>query len=161
MISKNGIEMVKRLEGFSPLEYTCVAGCRTIGYGHVLKLDEEYVGGVGENEAEKMLLRDLQTAENAVDALVAVPLTPCQKDALVSFVFNIGVRAFSKSTLLRLLNEGEYARVPEQMNRWVFVNGRPCFGLARRRKTEAAMFVKRKNGRAAGSSGKEKTHEQY
>ena len=50
---------------------------------------------------------------------VKVPLEQDQFDALTSFVFNVGSGAFRDSTLLRLLNEGKYDEVPEQLNRWV------------------------------------------
>ena len=142
MISEKGIEFIKGFEGFAPLEYTCVAGKRTIGYGHVLGPEEKYVCGVCEREAEKLLKHDLSIAEQAVDNLVDVPLSENQKDALVSFIFNIGVRAFSKSTLLKKLNEGKYEQVPKQLQRWIYVNGRPCGGLIRRRRAEAALFTK-------------------
>jgi len=55
MISKKGVELIKSFEGFAPLEYTCVAGKRTIGYGHVLGPEEKYVCGVCEREAERTL----------------------------------------------------------------------------------------------------------
>ena len=142
MISKKGIDLIKAFEGFASLEYTCVAGKRTIGYGHVLGPDEKYVCGVCEREAEILLMRDLDMAEKAVEDLVEVPLSDYQKDALVSFVFNIGIRAFEKSTLLKKLNEGGYDQVPKQLQRWIYVNGRPCDGLMRRRKAEARLFVK-------------------
>lgn len=142
MISKKGIELIKSFEGFAPLEYTCVAGKRTIGYGHVLKPEEKYVCGVCEKEADSLLKQDLAFAEKAVDTLVDVPLSDYQKDALVSFVFNVGCRAFKKSTLLKELNEGRYEQVPKQMQRWIYVNGRPCGGLIRRRQAEAALFKK-------------------
>ena len=100
MISQKGVEAIKAFEGFSPLEYTCVAGKRTIGYGHLLKPDEFYVCGVSEKRAEELLIQDLNTVEAAVDTLVKVPLEEYQRDVLVSFVFNIGVYAFQRSTLL-------------------------------------------------------------
>lgn len=142
MISKKGVELIKSFEGFAPLEYTCVAGKRTIGYGHVLGPEEKYVCGVCEREAEQLLKQDLDIAEKAVEKLVEVPLSDCQKDALVSFVFNVGIRAFQKSTLLKELNAGRYDRVPRQLQRWIYVNGRPCGGLIRRRQAEAALFAK-------------------
>ena len=74
MISEEGVEAVKKFEGFSPLEYTCVAGKRTIGYGHVLKPDESYVCGLNEKQAEELLTQDLIVIEEAVDTLVKVPL---------------------------------------------------------------------------------------
>ena len=146
MISEKGIKAIKLFEGYSPLEYTCVAGKRTIGYGHVLKPDENYVCGVSEKQAEELLIQDLSIAEAAVDLLVDVPLKEHQRDALVSFAFNIGTYAFQRSTLLKELNAGNYEQVPKQLLRWIYVNGKPCYGLLRRRQTEAAMF-ENKTGR--------------
>lgn len=146
MISQKGMEAIKAFEGFSPLEYTCVAGKRTIGYGHVLKPDESYVCGVSEKQAEELLMRDLGLVEAAIDSVVKVPLEEYQRDALVSFAFNIGVYAFQRSTLLKELNVGNYEQVPKQLLRWIYVNGKPCYGLSQRRQAEAAMF-ENKTGR--------------
>ena len=146
MISQKGVEAIKAFEGFSPLEYNCVAGKRTIGYGHVLNPGESYVCGLSETKAEEILLRDLNAVETAVDAAVHSPLEECQRDALVSFAFNIGVYAFQRSTLLKELNAGNYGQVPKQMLRWIYVDGKPCEGLLRRRQAEAAMF-ENKTGR--------------
>ena len=146
MISEKGMKAIKTFEGYSPLEYTCVAGKRTIGYGHVLKPDESYVCGLSEKKAEKLLIQDLSIIETAVDTLINVPLAEYQRDALVSFAYNVGVYAFQRSTLLKVLNAGNYDQVPKQLLRWVYVNGKPCYGLLRRRQVEAAMF-ENKTGR--------------
>ena len=146
MISRKGIEAIKAFEGFSPLEYTCVAGKRTIGYGHVLKPSENYVCGLSEKKAEELLMLDLSAVEEVVDAAVGEALEEYQRDALVSFAFNVGVYAFQHSTLLKELKAGNYEKVPGQFLRWVYVNGKPCSGLLRRRQAEAAMFLN-KTGR--------------
>ena len=146
MISRNAINALKSLEGFSALEYTCVAGKRTIGYGHLLRPDESYVCGLNEQQAEEILLQDLSLFETAINTLVKVPLEQYQKDALLCFIFNIGIYAFQRSTLLKELNAGHYDNVPAQMLRWIYVNGKHCSGLVRRRQTEAAMF-ENKSGR--------------
>lgn len=146
MISEKGREAIKSFEGFSALEYTCVAGKRTIGYGHVLKPDEHYICGLSEKKAEELLVQDISAVEAAVDASVIVPLETYQRDALVSFAFNIGVYAFQRSTLLKKLNAGSYEQVPKQFLRWIYVNGKPCYGLLKRRQAEAAMF-ENKTGR--------------
>ncbi|MBO4521155.1 MAG: lysozyme [Alphaproteobacteria bacterium] len=140
MISEKGLKAIKTFEGYSPLEYTCVAGKRTIGFGHVLKPNESYVCGVSEEQAEELLIQDLKTVETAVDMLVKVPLKEYQRDALVSFAYNIGAYAFQRSTLLKELNAGNYEQVPKQLMRWIYVNGKPCYGLSRRRQAEAALF---------------------
>lgn len=140
MISEEGLALIKKYEGFAPLEYTCVAGKRTIGYGHCMKAGEVYPAGVSEAFAEELLLKDLKTAERAVDGAVRVPLSECQRDALVSFVFNVGAGNFKRSLLLRLLNEGGYEEVPDQLMRWIYADGSICAGLMRRRKAEAGLF---------------------
>ena len=146
MISREGVEAIKFFEGYSPLEYTCIAGKRTIGYGHVLEPYENYVCGLSERQAEELLIRDLSLIEAVVDTSVKVPLETYQRDALVSFVFNIGAYAFRRSTLLKELNAGRYDQVPPQLLRWIYVNGKPCYGLVKRRHAEAAMF-ENKSGR--------------
>ena len=146
MISQKGVEAIKAFEGFSPLEYTCVAGKRTIGYGHVLMPEENYICGLSEKKAEELLITDINIIEKAVDSSVKVPLEEYQRDALVCFAFNIGIYAFQRSTLLKELNAGNYEKVPKQLLRWVYVNGKPCYGLLRRRQAEAMMF-ENKTGR--------------
>ena len=75
-------------------------------------------------------------ATNAINHNVKVPLSQNQFDALVSFVFNIGQSAFIESTLLRVLNEGDYKAVPQQLRRWIYDNGSVVQGLINRRQKE-------------------------
>lgn len=141
MISEKALDLIKKYEGFSPLEYICAAGRRTIGYGHCLEAGEEYPAGISEKFAEELLAKDLKSAEKAVDYAVKVPLSAVQREALVSFAFNVGAGNFKRSLLLRLLNEGGYDEVPDQLMRWIYANGSICAGLMRRRKAEAELFA--------------------
>ena len=68
------------------------------------------------------------------------PLKQHQLDALVSFTFNCGEGALASSTLRKRLNRGEYAAVPQELNKWVMSGGRRLEGLVRRRKAEGALF---------------------
>lgn len=140
MIGQNGLKLIKSFEGFAPLEYVCVAGKRTIGYGHVLKADERYPAGLTEAEAEMLLLDDVAEAEQAVIDLVEVPLSANQFDALTSFVFNVGRRNFSGSTLLKKLNAGDYTGAANEFIRWKYVGNKVVAGLLRRRQTEKKLF---------------------
>ena len=45
-ITQEGIDLIKRFEGFSPTVYFCPAGYPTIGYGHVVKKGEDFTGGI-------------------------------------------------------------------------------------------------------------------
>lgn len=99
----------------------------------------------GPSDHQGDLTRDVSWAARAVDQHVHVPLSDNQRFALISFVFNMGEPAFVTSTLLRLLNAGDYAAVPTQLLRWnkEHVNGvlRENAGLTNRRKAEITLWA--------------------
>ena len=139
-ITQNGIDLIKRFEGFSAKIYICPAGYPTIGYGHVVKAHEDFSAGIDEALAEELLRQDAVIAERAVLRLINVPLTDGQFDALVSFTYNLGGGALQRSSLRRKINREEHADVPEQFMRWVWAGGRKLKGLVRRREAEAIIY---------------------
>ncbi len=92
-LSSEGLELIKRFEGFRSRQYTDVAGFPTIGYGHRIVPPESFPGGLSEPQAANLLARDVSAAELAVGHLVKVALTQGQFDALVDFCFNLGCGA--------------------------------------------------------------------
>lgn len=138
-LDKQGVDFIKEREGCRLKAYDDGGGVWTIGYGHTKSVKKGQV--INNAQAEKLLKSDLLEFEGAVDALVKVELTQAQFNALVSFAFNVGVGAFRKSTLLKLLNQGQYDRVPNELSKWVKDNGKVVQGLVRRRALEAAMFM--------------------
>jgi lysozyme len=72
--------------------------------------------------------------------LVTVPLHQCQFDSLTSWCFNLGPTNLNESTMLKVLNQGNYEEVPYQLKRWNKVNGQVNDGLIRRREAEALLF---------------------
>ena len=142
-ISTRGLELIKKSEGLRLQAYQDVIGKWTIGYGHLIKLPEEkglLDFHISETYAENLLLKDVQDAVKCVNDKVLVLLTQSQFDALVSFTFNLGCGALNRSTLLRLLNAGEYARASEQFLLWDKAGGKPVAGLSIRRQEEKRMF---------------------
>lgn len=139
-ITDTGMALIRRFEGFSAIPYRCPGGYETIGYGHVIYDDEEFSEPITEQEAAKLLRRDVQHAEGAVLRYIAVPLSDGQFDALVSFTFNVGAGALQRSTLRRRVNRQAHARVPAEFMRWVWADGRKLPGLVRRRRSEAALY---------------------
>jgi lysozyme len=79
--------------------------------------------------------------EPAVRRAVRVPLTQRQFDALVSIFYNAGVTGLSSSTLVRLLNAGDYAGAASQFPRWNMAGGEVLKGLQRRREAERLLFL--------------------
>ena len=135
-----GVTLIKQFEGVRLEPYKDVGGKLTIGYGHLIR-PGEYFSVLSEQEAEILLRQDLLVAEAIVKKNVKVRLTPHQYSALVSLVFNIGQGHFENSTLLEVLNAGDYAQAAEQFMRWVHVDGTRVKGLVNRRIAEKQMFT--------------------
>ena len=137
-ISEKGLALIRQFEGLRLLAYKCAAGVPSIGYGHTrtAKMGQS----ITHERAEELLREDVARFEAAVSRLVKVPLTQGQHDALVSFAFNLGAKALEKSTLLRLLNAGDYSGTAAQFDRWVYASGKKLSGLVKRRAAERALF---------------------
>jgi lysozyme len=139
-LSAEGLELIKRSEGFRSQVYRDVAGIPTIGYGHRVKPGESFPGGVEEAQATAILSSDVGEAEQAVTRLVKVALTQGQFDALVDFCFNLGAGRLAGSTLLRELNAGCYAAAAQQLLAWDHAAGEVNVGLKARREAELQLW---------------------
>ncbi|MGR2663680.1 lysozyme [Chromobacterium haemolyticum] len=137
--SDAGITLVKSSEGLKLVAYKCPAGIWTNGYGHT---GPDVTPGmvITQAQADALLARDLERFEAGVARLVKVPLNQNQFDALVSFSYNLGLGALQGSTLLRLLNAGDYAGAAAQFPRWNKAGGKELPGLTRRRTAEQSLF---------------------
>lgn len=127
--------------------YADSAGVPTIGYGHTR--DVRLNGAITEDEADALLESDLAEFVDGVNRLVRVPLDQHQFDALVAFAFNVGLdededtkaEGLGDSTLLRLVNAGQFGLAARQFTLWVYSNGQVSRGLERRRIAEQAMWL--------------------
>ena len=140
--------LVAHFEGFCQKPTLCPAGVPTIGYGTTwypwgakVKMDDP---ACTEQQAQVWLAYVLKDAEKSVDACVddGVALNDNQKAALMSFVYNLGARAFHTSTLLRKLNSGDCAGAAREFGRWIYGGGRVLPGLVKRREAERQLFEK-------------------
>tara|TARA_B100000035_G_C21012224_1_gene560176 strand:+ start:679 stop:1410 length:732 start_codon:yes stop_codon:yes gene_type:complete len=149
-VSQASVNLIKRFEGLAKVTaegdvraYRCPAGRWTIGYGHTKGVRSGH--RISIEDAEELLLGDIEVVSSYVRQVVEVPLTQPQFDALTSFVFNIGITNFKRSTLLKRLNAGKYGDVPYEMVKWdkATIEGKLTVlrGLTRRRTAEAALFT--------------------
>ena len=140
-ISDQGLDFIRQFEKFEPTAYPdpgTGGSPWTIGYGHTQGVRPGDV--CDEQQAEYWLHKDVESAERAVQDYVTVPLTQGQFDALVSFVFNVGVHNFNTSTLLRKINAGDMEGAANEFLRWNKSGGKVLRGLTARRSAEAAIF---------------------
>jgi len=141
-ISEQGLELIKHFEGCELEAYKCAAGVWTIGYGHIKTAVEGKV--ITQEEADNLLVEEIIEYEDYVRAAVEVPLKQYQFDALVSWTFNLGNGNLNASTMLKVLNAGDYEGIPAQMARWNKAGGKVLEGLKRRREAEGNMFQNKK-----------------
>ena len=140
-ISERALDLIKGFEGYSSEKYYCPAGKLTIGYGHAIAPQEDFPDFISQEEAENILKQDVNELLGALRQLLPQPLPAHQRDALLSLAYNIGLYAFEKSTLLRLLRAGDVEGAARQFDRWVYIKGVKSKGLANRRAREKAIFL--------------------
>jgi len=138
--SEAGLDHIEQSEGVRYTAYLDTGGVWTIGVGHT---GPEVVKGLRatDEQVRAWLEEDVLEAEDAVNRLVKVELTQNQFDMLVSFVFNVGEGQFKRSTLLRLLNQGDYEGAANELPKWKFDNGKMIQGLLNRRLEEQKIFL--------------------
>lgn len=138
--SNTGLKLTEGFEGCRLTAYYDLAHVLTIGYGHT---GPDVTPGmtITAAQAEGMLVDDIASAAACVNTAVTAPLTQGEFDALVDFVFNIGCKAFCKSTLRHLLNLEQYAEAAQQFGLWDKASGQVVARLLRRRAAEAQEFA--------------------
>lgn len=169
-INKATIDLVKRFEGLGDGDrsrpglqpYICPAGYWTIGYGRVVRgpdgrmfkgeVDRSaaatiYPDGIDEAQAAAFLMEDLTDIGRQVSARLRVLVGDNQFGACISFVYNVGIAAFTACTLLKKLNAGDRAGAAMQFLAWNKATdprtGRKVElpGLTLRRAAERALFL--------------------
>jgi lysozyme len=161
-VSTNGVALLKAHEGLRLRAYDDlrpnvklregddVEGTVTIGYGHTrtARPGQE----ITESEAELLLRRDLAHFERGVHKLAhecRVCLQQHEFDALVSFAYNVGLKALEDSTLWARVCEGKIKEAADEFLRWRFSKGRELPGLVKRRIDERSLFLGFKPERTA------------
>lgn len=154
VLSARGRSLLKRLEGVRLKPYDdqtglaitqWVAGA-TIGVGHLIDQAEwsTFSAGISQQEAETLLVQDVAPYEREIRKVVSVSLSQSEFDALVIFAFNIVPRAFSASSVVRLLNNPKastgYSSLESAWKAWNKSQGKVMQGLNNRRSAEWRLF---------------------
>jgi lysozyme len=152
--SRAAFDLIQSFEGYRARSARLASGGWTLGFGHTATARDGL--SVTRQEAEDLLRWDLRPIEDAIRQTALSPLTQHQFDALVSFVFNIGIENFRSSDVLRHINQGEPVAAALALQAWrrARVNGRLIVvdALVRRRAAEAALFLEPVGPRPAAPS---------
>ena len=142
-ITENGKRLIEHYEGRYLKAYICPAGIPSIGIGHTkgVKMGDTAT----DEQINKWFYEDIMTCEMQINDL-HLKINQNQFDALVSFVFNLGIGNFQQSTLLKKIKV--YSNDPEiryQFSRWnkakdLKGNLIELPGLTKRRNSEAEIY---------------------
>ncbi|MEP4053347.1 MAG: lysozyme [Litorimonas sp.] len=151
-ISETGLKLIKAFEGYRPVDRELITGQRIVGYGHRLYSEDAIMMNKG--EAEAVLRSDLEPFEDMINSEVHAPISQSQFDALCSFAFNIGPKAFLQSDTLRALNNGRPLDAANGLDIWrkSEIAGKTYVvdALMRRRTAEKALFLRTERDLSAG-----------
>ena len=139
--SAAGLELTKQFEGLELKAYQDSVGVWTIGYGHTGPDVKEGLT-ITEEQAGVLLAADVAWAVTCVNKSVKAKINQNQFDAMVDFVFNLGCASLVQSTLLKMVNAGDFEGPAKQFLRWNKVGGKVVRGLTKRRQAEAELFQK-------------------
>lgn len=138
------VPLIAEFEGFSPTPYKDSGGTWTIGYGFTYLPGGPvtmHTAPMTQAECLAYLSQLVAHTMQMVREMVYVPITDAQCAGLTSMGYNVGTGALRNSTLLKLLNEGDYTGAGHAFSAWVYVKGRISSDLVGRRAKEAAPFL--------------------
>lgn len=143
-VNQAGLDLIKSFEGCELTAYQDVAGIWTIGYGHIAGVTEGLVWS--QEQADAALVADVAGTAAFVAHVTGAPVTSDDAfAAMVSLAYNIGVGAFSSSSVLRFHRAGAYAQAADSFLLWdkVTIDGalQVVDGLERRRAAERTLYL--------------------
>lgn len=130
---------LKELEGFKVKAYRCSAGVWTFGYGFTRGVREGDT--ISRDAANERLDRELVAYEQAVWSATGGNVNQNEFDAMVLLAWNIGIKAFRKSTVVKAHNRGDKVAAARAFGLWNKAGGVVINGLVRRRALEAAWYL--------------------
>jgi lysozyme len=129
-------DLIKEFEGCYLKAYKCPAGVLTIGYGTTI-----YPDGSKVKEGDEITEEQAEACLNDYCSKIKLPkgLSLKQRTALQSLIYNIGQRAFDRSSLKTAIVKKDIKAIYKNWD-WISAGGKPMRGLARRRARELALF---------------------
>lgn len=130
---------IAKHEGLRLAAYYDPVGIPTICYGYTrgVNIEDERT----QQECDHLLNNEVTKYINLVDNYIDVPMPDTRRAALASFAYNVGEGNFKRSTLRKLMNEGQTRRACNELSRWVWAQGVRLRGLIRRREAERQLCL--------------------
>lgn len=138
-INQEGLDLIKRFEGCRLSVYLDPIGLATVGWGQ--RTDLPVGTSITQSEADSMLQEAVAAVAKGVGSLVTKEIDPRPFSALCSLAYNIGLGNLKRSSVLRLVNDGEMEKAADHFLDWDQAGGKVLTGLKTRREAERALFL--------------------
>lgn len=147
-----GLALVKVSEGLALRAAPDGVGIPTVGYGHTNAAGPPhvYMGMIiTEATADAILANDLVVCQTQLDTVLTAKLNDNEHDAIIDFLFNLGIANLERSTLLRRINAGDFdltwrnadGNAVGEFGRWIYdEDGEIEPGLIKRRAAEYKLW---------------------
>lgn len=141
------VPLINRVEGVEYKPYKDIAGVWTVCAGITgpdVKQGKTYTQG----ECDALMAKHLQTMRKQVDLAIKVDVPDTFRAAMYSFVWNVGIGSYRKSTVLRMTNQGNLKSACNHLYDWRFYTNpktgkkEVSKGLVNRRDQEYEYCVK-------------------
>lgn len=136
----------RQFEGYRAKPYLCPANVATIGYGSTYYADGRKVtledAPMDEPTARALLMAELEY-NYLPGVLRNCPILAADErrcNAIVDFVYNLGIGRLQTSTLKRKINAQDWEGAKEQLMLWTKGGGKVLPGLLKRRTAECALL---------------------
>ena len=141
-IIQRTFELTSKYEGCRLTSYKDPVGIWTIGYGnrYINNLPVKPNQRITQEVANELLETTLTNLYDQISKLLP-GLNDNQMVSILDFSYNVGLYAFEKSTLFKLLKSGNYDDASKEFNKWIYSSGKILPGLVRRRKEETNIFL--------------------
>lgn len=133
---QHSIRLIKHFEGFSPIMYKDSGGIPTIGFGRT-------TGSFSKTtkiREERYVYNQCMKINISLQKLIEPKMTSYQMAAIISFVYNVGVGSFTRSTFRKKINQLD-PTAKDELLRWVKVGNNVLPGLVKRRVAEYNYFT--------------------
>ena len=149
--SENGLKLIQEFESFVNAPYLDSARVWTIGYGStyypngkpVTGRDKPITREYAETIQRHVISKDFEPVINELleREIVSGFVNQNMYDAIVSLTYNIGTSGFKRSSVLKLLKQGDKFNAGNAFLLWNMAGGKVLRGLVRRREKERKLFL--------------------
>jgi len=139
-INDAGMAILKKHEKCSLVSYWDIDGW-SIGWGCHNHPLVDALTRWSQEQCDQQLIEDIEAVESELDHLLTIIVTSNEWSALVDFLYNEGYSHLSGSTLLKLVNAGDFKGAADEFPKWRVAGGKPNADLEARRADERALFL--------------------